>query len=118
MLAHVRTDQEWYDVVNVKMTTLYARVQMVLHFFISSRRRHTRLQGDWSSDVCSSDLLRCRPAAWAAPVPMRGKARLTGTENLPPWLRGMAQHTIPGYARCLCRCAVGARRLSDRKSVV
>src|SRR5256885_302114 len=24
--------------------------------FYSSRRRHTRLQGDWSSDVCSSDL--------------------------------------------------------------
>src|SRR5256885_378723 len=28
---------------------------MILVFF-SSRRRHTRLQGDWSSDVCSSDL--------------------------------------------------------------
>src|SRR5256885_6475365 len=27
-----------------------------LLFFLSSRRRHTRLQGDWSSDVCSSDL--------------------------------------------------------------
>src|SRR2546426_12706974 len=27
-------------------------------FFFSSRRRHTRLQGDWSSDVCSSDLNR------------------------------------------------------------
>src|SRR5574341_1783279 len=25
-------------------------------FFFSSRRRHTRLVGDWSSDVCSSDL--------------------------------------------------------------
>src|ERR1039457_3165225 len=25
-------------------------------FFFSSRRRHTRLQGEWSSDVCSSDL--------------------------------------------------------------
>src|SRR5256885_9339337 len=25
-------------------------------FFFSSRRRNTRLQGDWSSDVCSSDL--------------------------------------------------------------
>src|ERR1022692_2347082 len=24
-------------------------------FFFSRRRRHTRLQGDWSSDVCSSD---------------------------------------------------------------
>src|ERR1022692_369371 len=28
----------------------------VFFFFFSSRRRHTRLQGDWSSDVCSSDL--------------------------------------------------------------
>src|SRR5699024_498045 len=25
-------------------------------FFFSSRRRHTRSKGDWSSDVCSSDL--------------------------------------------------------------
>src|SRR5256886_6789883 len=25
-------------------------------FFFPSRRRHTRLDGDWSSDVCSSDL--------------------------------------------------------------
>src|SRR6516162_3372770 len=25
-------------------------------FFFSSRRRHTILQGDWSSDVCYSDL--------------------------------------------------------------
>src|SRR5205807_6394093 len=29
---------------------------MQVLFFFSSRRRHTRLQGDWSSDVCSSDL--------------------------------------------------------------
>src|SRR5688500_20323221 len=28
----------------------------MLCFVFSSRRRHTRLQGDWSSDVCSSDL--------------------------------------------------------------
>src|SRR5437867_5543805 len=28
-------------------------------FFFSSRRRHTRSYGDWSSDVCSSDL-KCR----------------------------------------------------------
>src|SRR5690348_5760362 len=27
----------------------------VLAFFFSSRRRHTRWTGDWSSDVCSSD---------------------------------------------------------------
>src|SRR5215210_3031200 len=28
----------------------------MLFFFFSSRRRHTRYIGDWSSDVCSSDL--------------------------------------------------------------
>src|SRR5215813_14478522 len=30
---------------------------MVVGFFFSSRRRHTRCGRDWSSDVCSSDLL-------------------------------------------------------------
>src|SRR5690606_40623128 len=29
-----------------------------LCFFFSSRRRHTRFSRDWSSDVCSSDLLQ------------------------------------------------------------
>src|SRR5438094_1995136 len=29
----------------------------VFFFFFSSRRRHTRSYGDWSSDVCSSDLV-------------------------------------------------------------
>src|SRR5690606_39635311 len=28
-----------------------------LSFFFSSRRRHTRFSRDWSSDVCSSDLV-------------------------------------------------------------
>src|SRR5260370_32358874 len=27
------------------------------YFFFSSRRRHTRFKCDWSSDVCSSDLV-------------------------------------------------------------
>src|SRR5699024_12662041 len=30
---------------------------MFCSFFFSSRRRHTRSKRDWSSDVCSSDLL-------------------------------------------------------------
>src|SRR2546429_6406559 len=30
-------------------------------FFFSSRRRHTRCSRDWSSDVCSSDLLDIAP---------------------------------------------------------
>ena len=31
-------------------------VLLFCFFFFSSRRRHTRLVSDWSSDVCSSDL--------------------------------------------------------------
>src|SRR5215208_5456599 len=51
-------------------------------FFFSSRRRHTRWPRDWSSDVCSSDLLAARlpffagreieshgPAAWVQHAP-------------------------------------------------
>src|ERR1022692_3792547 len=36
-----------------QLRCFYSRREIV---FFSSRRRHTRLQGDWSSDVCSSDL--------------------------------------------------------------
>src|SRR5256885_5202743 len=40
---------------SVRMGARHTAVYFLL-FFFSSRRRHTRLQGDWSSDVCSSDL--------------------------------------------------------------
>src|SRR5690242_21883030 len=33
---------------------------LIIVFFFSSRRRHTRLTCDWSSDVCSSDLQALR----------------------------------------------------------
>src|SRR5207248_4644118 len=38
-------------------------------FFFSSRRRHTRSYGDWSSDVCSSDLIRVRLEGLSARIP-------------------------------------------------
>src|SRR2546430_6276181 len=34
----------------------YMAVVLYAFFFFSSRRRHTRFDCDWSSDVCSSDL--------------------------------------------------------------
>src|SRR5256886_2919495 len=39
-----------------------------LFFFFSSRRRHTRFDCDWSSDVCSSDLLEDTLRAGRVPV--------------------------------------------------
>src|SRR5690554_3742882 len=37
-------------------------------FFFSSRRRHTRCGRDWSSDVCSSDLIRFSRDSLYAPA--------------------------------------------------
>src|SRR5256885_1634489 len=49
--------------------------------FFSSRRRHTRLQGDWSSDVCSSDLSTLGEFA----------SRITGSSDL---YQGDGRHPI------------------------
>src|SRR5258705_6045323 len=45
------------------MTFDFDLILMSFVFFFSSRRRHTRCLSDWSSDVCSSDLVDARPAA-------------------------------------------------------
>src|SRR5437867_5472936 len=42
--------------IDYAVDVAYALSQDSLLFFFSSRRRHTRSYGDWSSDVCSSDL--------------------------------------------------------------
>src|SRR5579863_1175560 len=58
----------------------------ILFFFFSSRRRHTRWTGDWSSDVCSSDL--------AHECLERG-ARLLAT-NPDNWCPVSSEKTRPG----------------------
>src|SRR6266487_1562642 len=41
----------------MSLSFMYVWRGKLCFFFFSSRRRHTRWTGDWSSDVCSSDLL-------------------------------------------------------------
>src|SRR2546430_11932352 len=41
-------------------------------FFFSSRRRHTRFDCDWSSDVCSSDLIALGYLAGAVALGLAG----------------------------------------------
>src|SRR5256885_7485665 len=54
-----KTLKIFFFICRTRMLRRYGRLCIiVLLFFFSSRRRHTRLQGDWSSDVCSSDLTR------------------------------------------------------------
>src|SRR5687768_17688713 len=45
-------------------------------FFFSSRRRHTRCSRDWSSDVCSSDLVDGN-AYNGGPIPYGSKVDVT-----------------------------------------
>src|SRR5256885_4461115 len=61
------------DSINVSKYLLF------IFFFFSSRRRHTRLQGDWSSDVCSSDLLTS--VVFPAPRSPRSKTNLGGVSS-------------------------------------
>src|SRR5690242_20954921 len=47
----------WIMVLHFFFFLFYFSFFFFFFFFFSSRRRHTRLTCDWSSDVCSSDLL-------------------------------------------------------------
>src|SRR3712207_8355412 len=55
-------------------------VVLTKDFFFSSREHHTRYWRDWSSDVCSSDLLHVRVAAHGARA-RAGLARLTAEQQ-------------------------------------
>src|SRR6266516_4973072 len=45
-------------------------MKLLFLFFFSSRRRHTRSYGDWSSDVCSSDLVPAERMLDQPPAPV------------------------------------------------
>src|SRR2546430_2958473 len=87
--------------------------RLVFLFFFSSRRRHTRFDCDWSSDVCSSDL------RWPCPDDDRYG------ESLTPGLAGRihAHHGADGEYAIPRRqdpdaVADGSVLRGDRKSVV
>src|SRR2546430_10374528 len=51
------------------MTAETSSCELFFFFFFSSRRRHTRFDCDWSSDVCSSDLVGLENGKGAYPHP-------------------------------------------------
>src|SRR5690606_10840019 len=78
------------------------------NFFFSSRRRHTRFSRDWSSDVCSSDLV----PNWliATPDPNVAVGHLCDTFKVEMVIRGyMSGHAAREYKvgkRMLCGVAM------------
>src|SRR5688500_20115407 len=95
-------------------------------FFFSSRRRHTRLQGDWSSDVCSSDLrgtqaaLRKRarrPARLAGAGQFAAGARDRSSDAALAGRRGAHRRAKIGRASCKGkRVERGGRRVNKKKT--
>src|SRR6266850_6893385 len=72
-------------------------------FFFSSRRRHTRLQGDWSSDVCSSDL------TWPGQDAIGKRLKFGSPDDPQPW------RTVIGRASCRKSVDLGGRRIIKKK---
>src|SRR2546421_5871286 len=85
-----------------------------IFFFFSSRRRHTRSDRDWSSDVCSSDL------SYGTFFTDYGAGPFASREDMEAWFNGrlivcqefgLASQNQPTFDGQF-------KRLVDRKSVV
>src|SRR5690625_7980925 len=87
-------------------------MKILIVFFFTSRRRHTRWPRDWSSDVCSSDLVLVRlyvsPGRSKA-VEHPGTGDLTGERR---WI-GLGCSLARVHARC--HDDVVARRSEERR---
>src|SRR5256885_5874633 len=106
----------WY-----RSVTEHYDVELASFFFFSSRRRHTRLQGDWSSDVCSSDLLSrsLRDAAGPAEPETRSVTGGRAVANLIMQVVARAERRAEGVLSAeLLRPTLPAwRRAKDRATL-
>src|SRR5262249_58635941 len=84
-------------------------------FFLSSRRRHTRLVSDWSSDVCSSDLHRKLAAILFADA--IGSSRLMGRDESGTVAR-LLEHLNRRLAPVATRCGGRVIRLTGDGGLV
>src|SRR3712207_7095892 len=75
-------------------------------FFFSSRRRHTRYWRDWSSDVCSSDLLNQKIEEFAY-----GKLNVTNFEMESSALAGLSK--LMGHKALTCCMVIANRRVKE-----
>src|SRR5256886_11069407 len=93
-----------------KKTREQARdVPLVSLFFFSSRRRHTRFDCDWSSDVCSSDLFHDRNSKSFRSMEQSG-ARWT------TWNRNFTRAVDAAKRQATCACAHGRALVQPDRS--
>src|SRR5207248_8186070 len=80
-------------------------------FFFSSRRRHTRSYGDWSSDVCSSDLIR---EALEKAI-KDGHTRYTHSLGILPLREAIAEHYLTTYGVTVSPDQILVTRSEERR---
>src|SRR5690348_17629789 len=108
-------------------------------FFFSSRRRHTRWTGDWSSDVCSSDLEKpsdfaagshfmrgrtFRPSSGASMRPAGKNSWLIGRANVGWVERSEAHHRseehtseLQSPVHLVCRLLLEKKKKKKKKNI-
>src|SRR2546421_8770203 len=84
----------------------------VFVFFFSSRRRHTRSDRDWSSDVCSSDLLGLYESM------RRNASSVSSSEEMRLAFTAAAASSAVAKSGENVREAALTAAVADRKSVV
>src|SRR5207248_7403931 len=85
--------------------------------FFSGSRRHTRSYGDWSSDVCSSDLLLLRRRRWFTRWPTFSSIHMRpppAPQQKPRsrWYGSISTRSTPGIASSTAR---GGSRSEERR---
>src|SRR5437762_14271974 len=90
-------------------------------FFFSSRRRHTRYIGDWSSDVCSSDLivLEFGPENRSGQIQVRYPRLGSNRESFEAWqtVRTARSEERRVGKECRCRRETGHEKKKKGRTV-
>src|SRR2546430_13325885 len=93
------------------------RIWPDLFFFFSSRRRHTRFDCDWSSDVCSSDLVP-RPAGLVVKNGSNIRRRVSSSMPTPvsPTYRQSEEHTseLQSQSNLVCRLLLEKKKKTSK----
>src|SRR5271165_51853 len=90
---------------------------MLIFFFFSSRRRHTRFSRDWSSDVCSSDLDRSVRSTWdMSGFPVLGRASTFSLIPLASDFSFLSNRDIRRYSRVFSEAAFFVLRVGDEEA--
>src|SRR3989475_4431530 len=110
-IARVRSSRFSFDDV---LPFLLFLVSIFFLFFFSSRRRHTRFDCDWSSDVCSSDL-DPRAALGAGSLRIAVPGELTTAYLALKLYQPAARHVVVPFDQIEEYVAAGRARSEERR---